>query len=80
MKMGENTNKHSRSVRKRTFGHARPTKSQNSLRIRAVWSESSLAACRNFASLAGQDTPSEDSDQSAHSRRLIWIFVVRACP
>ena len=34
----------SRNVRKRTFGHVRPAKIQISLRIRAVWSESSLAA------------------------------------
>ena len=31
----------SRKVRKRTFGHVRPAKIQISLRIRAVWSESS---------------------------------------
>ena len=31
-------------VRKRTFGHVRPAKIQISLRIRAVWSESSLGA------------------------------------
>ena len=43
-----------RNVRKRTFTswHMRPTKTQISLRIRAVWSESSLSAWRNFASLA----------------------------
>ena len=33
-----------RYVRKRTFGHVRPAKIQIRLRIRAVWSESSLAA------------------------------------
>ena len=33
-----------RNVRKRTFGHVRPVKIQISLRIRAVWSESSLGA------------------------------------
>ena len=32
----------SRNVRKRTFEHVRPAKIQISLRIRAVWSESSL--------------------------------------
>ena len=32
--------------RKRTFGHVRPAKIQIRLRIRAVWSESSLGACR----------------------------------
>ena len=38
-------------VNVRTFGYVRPTKTQISLRIRAVWSESSLPAWRNFASL-----------------------------
>ena len=33
-----------RNVRKRTFGHVHPAKIQISLRIRAVWSESSLGA------------------------------------
>ena len=33
-----------RNVRKRTFGHVRPSKIQISLRIRAFWSESSLGA------------------------------------
>ena len=36
----------SRNVRKRTFGHVRPVKIQISLRISAVWSESSLGAFR----------------------------------
>ena len=34
----------SHNIRKRTFGHMRPAKIQISLRIRAVWSESSLGA------------------------------------
>ena len=34
----------SHNVRKLTFGHRRPAKFQISLRIRAVWSESSLGA------------------------------------
>ena len=32
------------SAKKRTFGHMRPVKIQISLRIRAVWLESSLGA------------------------------------
>ena len=36
----------SRKVRKRTFGRLRPAKIQISLRIRAVWSESSLGAIK----------------------------------
>ena len=57
----------------------RPSKTQISLRICAVWSKSSLSAWRNIASLAIQDAPSEDSDQTARMRRLIWIFVGRTC-
>ena len=52
-------------------------KTQISLRIRAVWSESSSTAYRNFASLVTQNAPSEDSDQTARMRRLIWIFAGR---
>ena len=55
-----------------------PTKTQISLRIRAVWSESSLSAWRNFAFFAIQNALSEDSDQTARMRRLIWIFAARA--
>ena len=70
----------SRNVRKRTFSHERPTKTQISLRIRTVWSEPSLSAWRNFASLAIQNAASEDSDQTARKRRLIWNFAGRPCP
>ena len=58
----------------------RPTKTQISLRARAVWSESSLSAWRNVAPLAIQNAPGEDSDQTARMRRLIWIFAGRTCP
>ena len=66
-------------MRKRTFWHVRPTKTQISLRIRAVWSESSLSTLKNFASLAIQIAHSEDSDQTARMRSLIWIFTGRTC-
>ena len=69
----------SRNVQKRTPGQVRPTKTQISLRIRAVRSEFSFSAWRNFASLAIQNAPSEDSDQIARMRRLIWIFAGRTC-
>ena len=49
-------------------------KKKISERIRAVWSESSLFTWRNFASMAIQNVPSEDSDQTVRMRRLIWIF------
>ena len=52
-------------------------KTQVNLRIRAVWSEFSLSAGRNVAFLAIQNKPSEDTDQTARMRRLIWIFTVR---
>ena len=45
----------------------RPTKTQISLHIDALWSESSSSARRNFAYLAIQKAPSEDSDQTAHA-------------
>ena len=68
-----------RNVQKCTFWHVRPTKTQISLRIRAVCSESSLSAWRNLVSLAIQNTPSEGSDQTAWMRRLIWIFTGCIC-
>ena len=51
-----------RNVRHRTFLHVRSMKTQISLRVRAVWSESPLSAWRNFESLAIQNAPSDDSD------------------
>ena len=71
-KMGHNK-------RKRTFWYLRKTKTQISLHIRAVWSESSLSAWRNIASLAIQNEHSEDSEKIARMRRLIWIFAGCAC-
>ena len=59
------------NVRKRIFGHVRLTETQIS---RAVCSEYSLSARRNFASLAIQNALREDYDQTAHMRRLIIIF------
>ena len=70
----------SRSVRKHTFWQVRPKKTQISLRIRAVLSKASFCAWKNFAPLAIQNEHSEDSDQTARMRRLIWIFVGRTCP
>ena len=39
----------SQHVRKRTFWHVRPTKSQLGLRIHTVWSEPSMSARENIA-------------------------------
>ena len=66
-------------VGKRIFWHMLRTKTQISLRIRAGWSESSCPHEKNFSSLALQLWHSEDSDQTARMRRLIWIFAGRTC-
>ena len=66
----------SRNGRKRTFSHMRISKTQISLCIRAVCSESSLSEWKTFAV---QNSPSEDSDQTARMRRLIWIFAGGRC-
>ena len=53
----------SRLVTTPTKGHVRPAKTQVSLVIRPVWSESSLSAWRKLGSLATHWAQSEDSDQ-----------------
>ena len=55
----------------------RPAKTQISLGIRPVWSESSLSAWRKFGSLATHWAHSEDSDQTGRMPRLIWVFAGR---
>ena len=52
----------------------RPTKTQISLGIRPVWSESSLSTWRKLGSLATHWAHSEDSDQTGQMPRLIWVF------
>ena len=54
-----------------------PTKTQISLGIRRVWSESSPSACRNLGSLATHWAHSEDSDQTGQMPKLIWVFARR---
>ena len=54
--------------------HVRPAKTQISLGIRPVWSESSLSAWRKLGSLATHRAHSEDSDQTGRRPRLIWVF------
>ena len=51
----------------------RPAKTQISLGIRPVWSESSLSAERKVGSIATHWTHSEGSDQTGR----IWVFVGR---
>ena len=55
----------------------RSAKTQISLGIRPVWSESSLSAWRMLGSLATHWTLSEDSDQPGHPPSLIRVFAVR---
>ena len=54
----------SQRIRKPTKYHARQTKTQISLGIRPVWSESSLSAWRKFWSLTIHWAHSEESDQT----------------
>ena len=57
--------------------HVRPAKTQISLRIRAVWSESSQGTLWVAKDLKRLHTDIEDSDQPARKRRLIWVFAAR---
>ena len=59
---------------KPTKWNVRPAKTQISLGIRPVWSESSLSAWRKLGSLATHWVHSEDSDQTGQMPRLIWVF------
>ena len=54
-----------------------PAKTQISLGIRLVWSESSLSAWRKFRSLATNKAHSEVSDQNGRMPRLICVFAGR---
>ena len=56
-----------------------PAKTQISLGIPPVWSESSLSSWRNLGSLATHWANSEDSDQTGRMSRLIWVFAGRTC-
>ena len=55
----------------------RPAKTQISLGMRPVWSESSLSAWRDLGSLATHWAHSKDSDQTGRMPRLIWVFAGR---
>ena len=69
----------SRIVTKPTQWHVRPAKTQVSLGIRPVWSESSLSAWRKLRSLATHWADSEESDQTGRMPRLIRVFAGRTC-
>ena len=51
-----------------------PVKTQISLGIHPVWSETSLSAWRKLGSLATHWAHSKDSDQTGRMPRLIWVF------
>ena len=57
----------------------RPAKIQISLRIRAVWSESSLGAFSIDKGTKFLHADYDNSDQTARMRRLIRVFVERTC-
>ena len=67
----------SHRLTKPTKWHVRTAKTQISLGIRPVWSESSLSAWRSIGPLATQKAHSEDSDQTGRMPRLIRVFAVR---
>ena len=52
----------------------RPAKTQISLGIRPVWSESSLSTWRNIGPLTTYWAHREDSDQTGLMPRLNWVF------
>ena len=54
-----------------------PAKTQISLGIHLVWSESLLSAWRNLWSLTSHWEHSEDTDQTGRMPRLIWVFAGR---
>ena len=64
----------SRNVRERILAHVLPVKIQISLRVRAVWSESSFGAFWIAKDAKFLHADNEDSDQTAQVRRLIWVF------
>ena len=55
----------------------RPAKTQISLGIDPVWSESSLCAQWVAKNLRFLHADSEDTDQTGQTPRLIWVFVER---
>ena len=55
--------------------HVRLAKTQISLSIRPVWSESLLSAWRNVGPLTTYLAHSEDSDQTGHTRAVTHIVV-----
>ena len=69
----------SRSLIKLTKWHVRPAKTEISLSIRPVWSESSLFEWRKLGSWATLWVHSKDSAQTGWMPRLIWVFAGHTC-
>ena len=67
----------SRLMTKPTKWHVRPEKTQISLGICQVWSESSLSVWRKLESLDTHWVHSKDSDQTGRMPRLNWVFAGR---
>ena len=57
----------------------RPAKTQISLGIHPVWSESSMSAWRKCGSLTTYKAHSEESDQTGQLPSLVWAFTGRLC-
>ena len=69
----------SHRMTKPTKWPVRPAKTQISLGIRPVWSESSLAAWRKLGSLATNWVHGKASDQTGWMPKLIWVFTGHKC-
>ena len=65
------------NVRNPTVWYVRPGEILIRLRIRAVWSESSLGTFWIAMDAKFLHADNEDSDQITRMRRLIWVFVGR---
>ena len=68
----------SRNVRKRTFEHVRSAQTQISLEF-AQSDQLSLCAFWIAKDPGFLQVVSKDSDQTARTRRLIWVFADRTC-
>ena len=69
----------SRDMTKPTKWYVRSAKTQISLGIHPVWSESSLCAQWVAKDPSFLHVDSEDSDQTGRMPRLIWVFGGRTC-
>ena len=56
-----------------------PAKTQISLGVHPVWTQTSLSAWKNIGSLAIHWAHSECSDKTGRMPRLIWVFAGRTC-